>query len=274
MIIKTLSENTSVSDDFGCEHGLSLYIETEKHKILFDTGASGLFAKNAERMGVELQNVDIAVISHDHYDHGGGLATFMALNSTADIYISREAFSERFAVDPAGEKKYIGLNGHLLPSSRFIETCGHTVIDGELELFSGVHGEKLNPTGNRDLLMVRSGQLVPDDFAHEQNLVIKENGHVVLIAGCAHNGIINIIEHMMTSGYGMPSHVVGGFHLYNKSADRDEEPGLVRRIGTHLNNTQAKYYTCHCTGIGSYNVLKEVMGDGIGYLSAGSQIII
>ena len=72
MIIKVLSENTAASDEFGCEHGLSLYVETGKHRLLFDTGASDLFAKNAARLGVELSAVDTAVLSHGHYDHGGG----------------------------------------------------------------------------------------------------------------------------------------------------------------------------------------------------------
>ena len=76
MIIKTLVENTSISKDFGNEHGLSLYIETNALKILFDVGASELFLKNAEKLGVNITDVDFLVISHGHYDHGGGLKTF------------------------------------------------------------------------------------------------------------------------------------------------------------------------------------------------------
>lgn len=274
MIIKALVENTSLDPKLGSEHGLSLYIETENHRILFDTGASGLFAVNADKMGVDLSLIDIVVISHDHYDHGGGLKTFLALNQKAKIYVSREAFGKRFASSPTGEKKYIGLDEGLLPNAQFVFAFGHTVIDDDLELFSGTCAEKLNPSGNKDLLMIRDGRLVLDDFAHEQNLIIKEKENIILIAGCAHNGIVNIVEHMKTAGYGIPSHVIGGFHLYNKSADRDEDPTLVERIGKTLINTGAKYYTCHCTGIGSFRILKEVMRDNIEYLSTGSQLII
>jgi 7,8-dihydropterin-6-yl-methyl-4-(beta-D-ribofuranosyl)aminobenzene 5'-phosphate synthase len=71
MLIKTLVENTAISKDFGSEHGLSLYIETKKHKILFDVGASGLFLQNAKRLGVNIVDVDFLVISHGHCDHGG-----------------------------------------------------------------------------------------------------------------------------------------------------------------------------------------------------------
>lgn len=77
MLIKTLVENTSVSEDFGSEHGLSLYIETKKQKILFDVGASELFLQNAKKLGVNIADVDFLVISHGHYDHGGGLKTFL-----------------------------------------------------------------------------------------------------------------------------------------------------------------------------------------------------
>ena len=68
MIIKTLAENTSLTEDFGNEHGLSLYIETKGHKILFDVGASNLFLQNAQKLGVNISDVDFLVISHGHYE--------------------------------------------------------------------------------------------------------------------------------------------------------------------------------------------------------------
>jgi len=80
MIIKTLVENTAVSKEYECEHGLSLYIETNKHKILFDLGKSDLFLKNAKRLNVDITEVDLVVISHGHYDHGGGLGAFLKTN--------------------------------------------------------------------------------------------------------------------------------------------------------------------------------------------------
>ncbi len=77
MIIKTLVENTSMFKNFGSEHGLSLYIETKYHRILFDVGASELFLENSKRMDVNIADVDFLVISHGHYDHGGGLKAFL-----------------------------------------------------------------------------------------------------------------------------------------------------------------------------------------------------
>ena len=107
MKLKVLSENTTSSEKLGSEHGLSLYIETETHKILFDTGASGLFAENAKKLGVDLTMVDLAVISHGHYDHGGGLKTFLGINNHANIYLHQNAFELHYANRPGGVKAYV-----------------------------------------------------------------------------------------------------------------------------------------------------------------------
>ena len=79
MKITALTENTSVNENIGAEHGLSLYIETDGHKILFDMGQTDMFERNAKTLCIDLSEVDIAVLSHGHYDHGGGLARFLEI---------------------------------------------------------------------------------------------------------------------------------------------------------------------------------------------------
>lgn len=274
MILKTLVENTSISENFKSEHGLSLYIETRRHKLLFDTGASGLFAENAVKMGVDLSEVDLAVISHGHYDHGGGLKTFLSMNSKARVYLNQRAFEKHFANRANGEKGYIGLDAGLLPNDRFVFVSEKVVIDEELRLFSHVKGDKFNPAGNRDLFMTAGEELVPDDFEHEQNLVITEGGKTVLLAGCAHKGIVNILEYLAAEKGIEPGVVIGGFHLYNRAADESEDPGLVMKIGAALLEHKAKYYTCHCTGMESYMRLKSIMSERLEYLTTGSEIKI
>ncbi len=274
MKIKTLSENTSISEEIGHEHGLSLYIETKKHKLLFDTGGNDLFAKNAQKMGVDIKEIDTVIISHGHYDHGGGLKTFLEVNSKAVIFLQEKAFDEHFANRSSGVKGYIGLDINLLPNERFHFVDKELQIDDELFLFSHVQGDQFIPAGNQDLFMIEDQELVPDNFVHEQNLLINEDQKKVLIAGCAHRGIVNILEHILREKSIEPDVVIGGFHLYNRASDQSEDPELVNGIAKALLEHKGKFYTCHCTGIKSYQLLKTIMIDRLDYLSAGSEILI
>ena len=132
--MKTTSilENTSEREDMITEHGLSLYIETGKVKILFDMGQSDAFYKNAQKLGIDLSKVDIAVLSHGHYDHGGGLKRFMEINSRAPIYVMRDAFLPHF--NASG--KYIGLDTELAQSGRLIFADDECVIAPDITLYS------------------------------------------------------------------------------------------------------------------------------------------
>lgn len=274
MKIVTLTENTSVSDAFKNEHGLSLYIETEMHKLLFDVGASGLFAENAKKLGIDLSEVDTLVISHGHYDHGGGLKAFLEINEKAPIYINTRAFENYYSNRVNGEKAYIGLDQELRTNERFVFLQDDFVLDDALCVFSNVRGNRYQPTGNKDLLMEKEGVQVCDDFSHEQNLIIREKDQVILLAGCAHNGIVNILDHMAINYNLYPDHVIGGFHLYNRARKTSEKQETIEAIGKELLNTRAAYHTCHCTGKESYQMLKAMMGNRIDYLSTGSAIEI
>ena len=132
MQITALVENTSQDKKFGTEHGLSLYIEAGFQKILFDMGQSGLFADNAKVLGISLSDVTIAVLSHGHYDHGGGLAKFLEINKKAPVYISRYAFEGHYN----GTEKYIGLDRNLRGNERLIYTDDIVSIGKGLMLYS------------------------------------------------------------------------------------------------------------------------------------------
>jgi 7,8-dihydropterin-6-yl-methyl-4-(beta-D-ribofuranosyl)aminobenzene 5'-phosphate synthase len=192
----------------------------------------------------------------------------------ARVYVHQKAFEKHYANRPNSEKAYIRLDEALLSNERFVFCGDHFVIDEELELFSGVKGRNIIPSGNLDLFMKVGETFVPDDFAHEQNLIIKEDGKTLLIAGCAHNGIANILEHFRSEKGCLPDFVIGGFHLYNHGTKESENPEIVNQIGKYLLNTNIKFYTCHCTGTESYNRLKAFMGENIDYLSTGNQLII
>lgn len=272
MIIKDLVENTSAIDGLKCEHGLSLYIETKRHKVLFDTGASKLFAENAARMGVNLAAVDTMILSHGHYDHGGGINTFLAINDRAKIYIHRDALGEHYADRGEAGIKYIGIDKDLEKNERIIFVKDSLVLDDELELFAGVKGTRFRPSGNKALLMKTDEGYKVDDFTHEQNLIISEDGKYLLVAGCAHNGIVNILDRFHQLKNRMPDYCIGGFHLHNPAADKYEDPAIVAEIAKVLKETGTSYYTGHCTGIKSYERLKEVMGSKVNYLGTGEEL--
>lgn len=262
MKITALLENTTTREDMKTEHGLSLYIETETHKILFDMGQTDLFAKNAETLGIDLSLVDLAVLSHGHYDHGGGLQTFLSLNKTAPVYINRFAFEPHFnALD-----RYIGLDAGLettLVEQNRLHFTGETCSLGPgLTLFSCNERTRSLDLGSFGLTVLDGNNHVPDDFRHEQYLLIEENETKVLISGCSHKGIQNIME------WFTPDVLIGGFHFMKL------EPGeVLDRAAKELNNYSTRYFTGHCTGEAQFAYLKERM-EQLEYLSCGKTIEI
>ncbi len=265
MTIKVLSENISKSSDIGQEHGLSLFIQTGDTKILFDTGQGDLFLKNAATMDIDISAPDFCVISHGHYDHGGGLRDLLAHTKDCNIYIKKEAFEDYFS-----DSGYIGLDKSIAKNPRFSFTDDFVQLASGIFLFSGVIGREHFPSFNKGLYKEDS----PDDFVHEQNLVIFEEGKSVLFTGCAHNGIINIIEKFKELWGNPPDYIVGGFHLYNRKTDRTEPIDTIMAIGKFLSDNGKTFFTCHCTGVPGYDLLKEVLSDRIDYIYSGYSFTI
>ena len=143
MNVKVLVENTSLSPAYRCEHGLSLYIETRNHKVLFDMGQGNLFLENAERMGVDIEAVDIAILSHGHYDHGGGIETFLKRNARAILYAHADVFQPHCARREDGRIDDIGLDSTIALNPRIQAPRRVLRIDDELCIFSGVVPHRL-----------------------------------------------------------------------------------------------------------------------------------
>jgi 7,8-dihydropterin-6-yl-methyl-4-(beta-D-ribofuranosyl)aminobenzene 5'-phosphate synthase len=239
---------------------LSLYIETEKHRILFDTGSSGAFADNALAMGIDLGKVDFVVLSHGHYDHGGGLGRFAAMNPTAPIYVSCHAFSRCYNA----RGKYIGLD----PALRSLESIhyvrDHIWLDEDVELFPGVTVLEQYPMDTGGMAVAEGDCTRPDQFLHEQYLLIREHGKTVLISGCSHRGIENIVNAFRCDV------LVGGFHFMKLEPD---DPRIEQAAQVLLSHS-AVFYTGHCTGQAQFLRLKEIMGDRLYGISTGDTIIL
>ncbi len=254
-----LMENTPYRPEYLSEHGLSLYLETERHRILFDTGQSGNFAVNAERLGIDLGLVDLCVLSHGHYDHGGGIRRFLELNTKAMIYASPLVFGAYYH----GEEKYIGLDPALSDSGRFrFSGEGDLVIDEELSL-SSLNGREIPyPLSDGGLLEKTEDGFVPDHFRHEIYLMIRDGKRRIVLSGCSHKGILNIVSFLR------PDVCIGGFHFMKQEISTDGNP-LLDQTADLLSRLDSEYYTCHCTGREQYAYLKARMGEKLHYISAG-----
>ena len=257
MKLWVLMENTACREDLAAEHGLSLYLETGEHRILFDMGASGAFWDNAEKMGIDLTTVDIAVLSHGHYDHGGGLSRFLAGNRQAEVYVNEHAFGGYYNA----KDSYIGLDQALRDHPRLTFAGDRREIAPGLTLFTCSHWEQFTGMDCAGLQRMEKGLLVKEDFRHEQYLLIEEQGKKILISGCSHKGILNIAQ------WFRPEVLIGGFHFMKMDPDGE----AVAEAAKTLMTWPTVYYTGHCTGQEQFNRMKPIMGDQLMGISAGSQ---
>ncbi|MBQ4282619.1 MAG: MBL fold metallo-hydrolase [Lachnospira sp.] len=272
MRIVNLMEDTKGAENCAYEHGLSFYVETGKHKVLVDTGATGAFIQNAKVLGIDLSEVDTVIISHGHYDHGGGIMDFIKINDKAVIYIQESATGEFYNASTANGK-YIGMDKDIpdLPQVRLID--GDMRIDDELSIFTDVAGRRLWPKGNELLKRKVSDTYVQDEFEHEQYLVISEGDTNVLISGCAHNGILNILDKYLDIYEDMPTKVISGFHMMKKSDYTEEDEFIIRATARELRELDTTFYTGHCTGEYALNILKSMMGDKLIEIHSGEEIV-
>lgn len=270
MKIITLIENTEGSCGCASKHGLSFYIETNNHTLLMDTGPNSLLKENAETLGIDLKKVDTVILSHGHYDHGGGLPTFFSINKDAKWYLPKLSVGEYYSIHN-GEKHYIGLP-KLEPTMPIIWTEETYSIDKELELFSNISLHYPLFSTNLDLKEKTDSGFIQDTFSHEQCLVIHENGKDILFSGCAHHGMDNILERYHHLYHKDPHIVISGLHTMKPDGYTDLDKLEIQELAKRLQSTSIQFYTCHCTGIEPYQWMKEIMNDQIEYLHCGDTL--
>lgn len=258
MKLWTLMENTACCPDLQSEHGLSFYIETNGKRILFDAGQSGAFADNAKELGIDLEKVDLAVLSHGHYDHGNGMLRFLEENSSAPIYVSDLAAGAYYNA----KDSYIGLAPELKDNPRLIFAGDVCSLGEGITLLSCRSKEPVEKIDSAGLQKKAGDTFVPDDFLHEQYLLIEEAGKRIVISGCSHRGILNI------AGWLPCDVLIGGFHFMKKDPAGEE----IMAAAEALLRYDTVYHTCHCTGELQFAAMKEKMGDRLHYLAAGSYL--
>jgi 7,8-dihydropterin-6-yl-methyl-4-(beta-D-ribofuranosyl)aminobenzene 5'-phosphate synthase len=257
-----LSDNRSYDSCLFTEHGLSVLLQTERHKILLDTGASDVFVRNAEQLGIDLSDVGYVFISHGHSDHAGGLRYFLEHNQNAQVIVSPDAMSGKF-FSKRGNLHSITTEWPEIGEDRLV------LIDQTCEILEGLHviahipQKHPMPKGNQNLyIQDADGNYIYDDFRHELALYVDG----LLFTGCAHSGLENIL-----AACPWPVHtVVGGFHLLDGQETDDEIKALAQRLKAMYPETQ--FYTSHCTGDHVLEVMKDVMGEQLQPFSAGTII--
>ena len=263
MKITVLMENIA-KEGFLCEHGLSLYIETSAgQKILFDTGASDAFVENAQKLGVDLAEVDFAFISHGHRDHSGGIRKFLEINKKAPVYVAVDAFERYYNA----ELKEISIDAGITVSGRIILVRNKLDIASKIHIADMNNAERKHYAGTYGLMRLVKGKLVPDSFEHEMYLTMEENGKKIVFSGCSHKGILNIVD------WFKPNVVIGGFHFFKLDVNKKSDAEYLQQATDFLKASGAVFYTCHCTGEKQFAFMREYMPE-LEYVSAGSVLEI
>jgi 7,8-dihydropterin-6-yl-methyl-4-(beta-D-ribofuranosyl)aminobenzene 5'-phosphate synthase len=282
MKVTALVENTRLESrqDLSAEWGLSLHIQHDGRQILFDTGATEAYGHNAERLGVDIREVNMLVISHHHYDHGGGLAHFLETNSKAKVYLRRNEAGDPYYRALFGIiNRYVGLDKGLLRkhADRFEVVDEFAEIWPDVFILIEIGNQYPLPRGNRHLFVEEGGTRRLDRFEHELVMVVREKEGLVVLTGCSHRGILNMVDAVSRQFRGVPIKAVfGGFHLIGGLPKLNTMAGSKREV-EGIGEEMLKYpiekvYTGHCTGPKAYRVLKGVMGDKLEYLPTGGGV--
>lgn len=270
MKIQVLSDNKKLQSSLEREHGLCIYLQADNYKCLLDTGASGNFIANAEQMEVDLEDIDYVFISHGHSDHIGGLQEFLKINSKAKIVVSKNALTQRFYSVRKGLRE-ISSNIEVDNfESRFVYIDSETVFENEIHVFPCKTCAFPMPKANKTLMKGEENEIVADDFNHEI-IVCFGNEEMFIYSGCAHCGVLNILDSVKQT-LGKPiSALIGGFHLIDGFDGQYESEEEINKIANRLNADfpETQFYTGHCTGEGVYALLKMKLADKLHWFYTG-----
>jgi 7,8-dihydropterin-6-yl-methyl-4-(beta-D-ribofuranosyl)aminobenzene 5'-phosphate synthase len=250
MKLIVLSDNRVLDADFESEHGLSVYLETVKHKLLFDTGASGVFIDNAKKAGIDLTQVDYVFISHGHCDHAGGLEQFLQLNLKAKVVLSKYALNRKYYSKRTGLREIgVALDLSRYPN-RFLFVEDNPIFDETIRVAKPHVRVFPIPQANRMLFKEGDGGQEPDDFNHEIVVSIGKND-LFVFTGCAHLGLLNMLESVKDATDKNIRFVLGGFHLLDSTESQPyESPEAIDKVIQQIRNhyPDTLFYTGHCTG--------------------------
>lgn len=274
MKIQILMNNESASDELACEHGLSLFIEYKGKTILFDTGQTGAVMDNMKRMAIPGEDIDYVVLSHGHYDHTGGLEKLIQHMTHPKVVCSRGFWNKKYSKTDTGTI----YKGNDFTKDQ-IESKGVEFIeidDSVTEVSSGIfimkdfdrdpHFERIDRKFVVDT--EQSGdKFIQDQFEDEIALCFESRQGLVLLVGCAHPGIVNMVR-TIKSRTGQKIHaLIGGFHM--KGCD-DE---YINEVVEILYEEIVMIVPGHCTGDEAVKGLHKRFNNRFGELLVGTSYI-
>lgn len=274
IILRTLLENQlSHNRALTAEHGLSFLVETEGGKILFDCSAGKAARHNAGKMNVSLKDADYVVLSHSHYDHAGGYPDMVEHGVRAPLVTGPKFFEEKYAYD-GGKYAYLGcgFGEDYLEKNKIT----HKVCEGSMTLFSGCHvvggfvrKYEFEKIPARFVKETAAG-MATDDFVDEVCLVIEGEKGLVIVAGCSHPGILNMIETVRTRFDRPVCAVFGGSHLVEADEERlSATMEILQDMGIGMAGFN------HCTGDAAQKRMSELENDMCySHLKAGDCIFL
>ena len=233
--ITILTENVA-GGEFLAEHGLSYLIDIDGEQILFDTGHSDVFLKNAEQLEIDIKkNVKTVVLSHGHWDHGDGLRYIenKTLITHPTSFIKRFRKTDKSSVGLSLNRNEIKNRFNLVESKTPFEISKNLYFLGEIPLQNDFEAQTttfIDEAGNPDFM--------PDDSA----LAAIINNELIVITGCSHSGICNITEYAKkVSGISKVKAVIGGFHLKHQNLQTQ------KTVDYFKSNNVEKLFPSHCT---------------------------
>lgn len=257
--ITILVDNTATRPDILAEHGLSLWIEYGTKHILWDTGQSDILLVNAKTLGADLALTDVIAVSHGHYDHTGGLAATLAAAPKAKVYIHPEAMTPRYS-----KKNTVRQIGMPLAAVEYLNNRSVNWIRSWTQIDTGVflsgpipRQTAFEDTGGAFFLdpECRIHDTLPDD----QAMVLESEKGLIVIAGCAHSGIVNTLDFISRKTRQNNVYmVIGGMHLGNANQER-----LEQTIEAFTRYSVQKIIPLHCTGINAIQYLQKALSEKI-----------
>lgn len=270
-ITTILENNSDLENKFLCEHGLSLLIETDTRNILFDTGQSDIFLENANRMNIDINKINNVILSHGHYDHTGGIIPFLnKKNNVKDIYVGEGFFAPKYKYMDGKNYKYNGIPFKTQELSSKVTIVNEDIkyINNELIIFHNFNAKNSFEKINKGFFIKENGEYVQDCFIDEIALGIKSKNGLILIAGCSHIGIINIID-TVKSRIDIPiCGLIGGTHLVDCNEERlDKTIEELKKLDLNF------IAVSHCTGDNNIERLKKEFGNKFIFNITGNIII-